>query len=88
MEQLNGKLVKYTHPASPPLDIELNKIYTIVYDNKNIFIYNGNYKQDIKFELLKQLFSLVDGDWDELLKDEIKIEEIKIDVSKFEKKKE
>ena len=88
MEQLNGKLVKYTHPASPPLDIELNKIYTIVYDNKNIFIYNGNYKQDIKFELLKQLFSLVDGDWDELLKDEIKIEEIKVDVSKFEKKKE
>ena len=88
MEQLNGKLVKYTHPASPPLDIELNKIYTIVYDNKNIFIYNGNYKQDIKFGLLKQLFSLVDGDWDELLKDEIKIEEIKIDVSKFEKKKE
>ena len=88
MEQLNGILIKYTHPASPPLDIELNKIYTIVYDNKNIFIYNGNYKQDIKFELLKQLFSLVDGDWDELLKDEIKIEEIKIDVSKFEKKKE
>jgi len=78
MEQLNGKLVKYTHPASPPLDIELNKIYTIIYENKKLFISSDNYKQDINFDLLKQLFSLVDGDWDELLKDEIKIEEIKL----------
>ena len=78
MEKLNGILIKYTHPASPPLGIELNKIYTIVYENKKLFIFNDNYKQDINFDLLKQLFSLVDGDWDELLKDEIKIEEIKL----------
>jgi len=79
MEKLNGILIKYTHPASPPLGIELNKIYTIVYENKKLFIFNDNYKQDINFDLLKQLFSLVDGDWDELLKEKIKIEEIKLD---------
>ena len=79
MEKLNGILIKYTHPASPPLGIELNKIYTIVYENKKLIIINDSYKQDINFDLLKQLFSLVDGDWDELLKEKIKIEEIKLD---------
>ena len=85
MEQLNGILIKYTHPASPPLGIELNKIYSIIYDNKKLFISNEEYKQEIKFELLKQLFSLVDGDWDELLKEDVK-SEIKVNISKFEKK--
>lgn len=85
MEQLNGMLIKYTHPASPPLEIELNKIYLIGYENKKLFISNGDYKQEIKFELLKQLFSLVDGDWDKLLKEDVK-EDIKVNVSKFEEK--
>ena len=78
MEKLNGILIKYTHPASPPLGIELNKIYTIVYENKKLIIINDSYKQDINFDLLKQLFSLLDGDWDELLKEKVKIEEIKL----------
>jgi len=88
MEKLNGKLIKYNHPASPPLGIELNKIYTIAYENKKLFITNDNYKQDINFDLLKQLFSLVDGNWDELLKEKEDIKpEIKVNVSKIEEKK-
>jgi len=85
MDKLNGKLIKYNHPASPPLGIELNIVYSIIYDNKKLFISNEEYKQEIKFELLKQLFSLVDGDWDELLKEDVK-SEIKVNISKFEKK--
>jgi len=85
MEQLNGILIKYTHPASPPLGIELNKIYSIIYDNKKLFISNEEYKQEIEFNLLKQLFSLVDDDWDELLKEDVK-ENIKVSISKYEKK--
>jgi len=86
MEKLIGIKIIYSHPASPLEGIFLNKIYTISIDGKELYIDDGNYKKNIKFELLKQLFSPLDGcSWDELLKEEIK-PEINVNVFNFKEK--
>jgi hypothetical protein len=78
MEKLKGIKIQYLHPASPPLEIRMDTIYTIGLDGKKLYIDNGDQKIEIRYEVLVQLFQPVDGSWDELLKEEVK-EEIKLD---------
>lgn len=50
-------IVKYSSPAMPPFKIDINKKYTIKYLKDNYGL-NDN--------LLKKLFSPVDGSWKDL----------------------
>lgn len=75
MDKLKGVKIVYSHPASPLEGIFLDKIYIIGLNNKNLYIDDGEYKKDIKFDLLVQLFSPLDGcNWDELLKEDEKVD--------------
>ena len=79
MEKLKGVKIQYLHPASPPLDIKMDTIYTIGFDSKKLYISDGDKRIEIRYEVLIQLFRPVDGFWDELLKEDVKVEEIKLD---------
>jgi len=79
MEKLKGVKIQYLHPASPPLDIKMDTIYTICFDSKKLYISDGDKRIDIGYEVLIQLFQPVDGDWDELLKED-KEEEVKLEI--------
>lgn len=78
MEKLKGIKIQYLHPASPPMEIKMDAIYTIGLDGKKLFIDDGDKRIEIRYEVLVQLFVPVDGSWDELLKED-KVEEVKLD---------
>jgi len=77
MEKLKGIKIQYLHPASPPLEIRMDIIYTIGLDNKKLYIDGGDKRIDIEYDVLIQLFKPIDGNWEELLKEEVK-DDIKI----------
>jgi hypothetical protein len=72
MEKLKGVQIKYSHPASPPMEIKMDAVYTISLDSKKLYINNGDKKIEIRFEVLIQLFQPVDGNWESILKEEVK----------------
>ena len=74
MEKLKGVKIQYLHPASPPLEIKMDVVYTICLDNKKLYIDDGDKRIEIRYEVLIQLFQPVDSNWDELLKEEVKKE--------------
>lgn len=75
MNKLKNVQIKYSSPAAIPeyLNVDLNGIYVIGFNNNKLYVN----EQEIEFELLKQLFSPVGEDWNELLKEEVKQEEVK-----------
>lgn len=79
MDKLKDVKIQYLHPASPPFEIKMDAIYTIGLDGKKFYIDDGEKKIEIKYDVLIQLFIPIDGSWDELLKEDIKVEEIKLE---------
>jgi len=57
--------VKYNHPASPRDGIELNKIYLVNKDSKGYYISNEDFKLYMQLDLLKSLFKVVEGKFEE-----------------------
>jgi len=74
MEKLKGVKIQYLHPASPPMEIKMDIVYTICLDDKKLYIDDGDKRIEIRYEVLIQLFQPVDSNWDELLKEEVKKE--------------
>lgn len=71
MKELNGIKVKYSSPAVTPKDIKLGTIYTLVINKKEVYIKNNDFKKEMPLGLIKQMFTPVDGDWDEIIKEEV-----------------
>lgn len=79
MKKLQGVRVQYLHASSPPLDIKMDVAYLIELDGKKIYINDGEKRIEIRYEVLIQLFVPINCSWDELLKEDIKVEEVKLD---------
>ncbi len=71
----------YTSPCFPPDGIKLNKIYTIIKNNDNLFVKTGDEEIQLEETLIKMLFEPKGVKWEEV---NFKDEEVK-SIKTFDK---
>ena len=63
----------YTSGCFPPEGLKVNKVYTVIKKNDNLFVKTGDEEIQLEESLIKMLFTPKDADWvDVNFKDEIK----------------